>query len=476
MVKELGKLASGVEKGSYNGRQERESRNECGFEVDHNKIWLVKLLTRLYYCCLFSEMLLKATSRIEVREGAKDNLPDDASLAAAKSIHDMVEPLGEEDLLIVLISGGGSSLLPSPAPPITLSEKRHVTKLMASRGATIAELNMLRRELSCLKGGGLAQLAFPAQMLSVIISDAIGDPLEVIASGPTVPNPTGPTECLDVLEKLGISNLVPSVTNYLQRKLAAEARSHRSAPQSFAHVHNVIVGNNKLALEAAEQCATSLGYSTLVLSTSIMGDVRAVAHFYRKLTTVACRLLTVCTSGSPPEDLVGTLQDVESAAITVGLRTFPSKRLIALAQTAAAHGCGLCLLAGGETTVEVRGRGKGGRNQELAMRVACEMDACLATHELSLDDFNLTFLAAGTDGQDGPTEAAGAVIHPGSLGQARALGLDPFVFLSHSDSFGFFSAMGGQNLVLTGFTGTNVMDLHLLMVYPRSQDASAFQQ
>uniref|UniRef100_UPI00358DFC29 glycerate kinase n=1 Tax=Myxine glutinosa TaxID=7769 RepID=UPI00358DFC29 len=418
-------------------------------------------------CC---EMLLKATSHIEVREGAKDNLPDEASLAAAKSIHDIVEPLGEEDLLIVLISGGGSSLLPSPAPPITLSEKHHVTKLLAHRGATIADLNVLRREISCLKGGGLAQLAFPAQVLSLIISDAIGDPLEVIASGPTVPNPTGPTECLDLLAKFGISDLVPSsVIDHLQRKLAVEAGGHDSAPQSFAHVHNVIVGNNKVALEAAEHRATSFGYSVLVLSTGIMGDVHVVARFYRKLTTATCRLLAGFTSGSPPADLFGTLQDVEMAAATVGLRTFPSKRLIALAQTAAAHGRGLCLLAGGETTVEVRGIGKGGRNQELAMRVACEMDACFGTNELTLDDFNMTFLAAGTDGQDGPTEAAGAVIHPGILGQARALGLDPFAFLNRSDSFGFFSAMGGKSLVLTGFTGTNVMDLHLLLVCPCSQ-------
>jgi glycerate kinase len=397
------------------------------------------------------EMLLKPHSRVQVFEGAEDNLPDRDALRAALVIRQLAEGLTADDLLLVLISGGGSALLPAPIPPVTLEEKQMLTKLLAARGATIQELNTIRKALSQLKGGGLAQAAYPAQVVSLILSDVVGDPVEVIASGPTVASAHSVQDCLHIVDRYGLRAALPrSVKTVLSR-----ADSDPHSPHTCGHVLNVIIGSNVLALAEAQRQAEVLGYRAVVLSTAMQGDVKSVAQFYGLLAQVAGARLTPSMAGASVEEEAKLYELVAELQV-------PDLQLEEALEAVAEASGPVCLLAGGEPTVQVKGSGKGGRNQELAFRVGVELG------RRPLGPMDVLFLSGGTDGQDGPTKAAGAWVMPELASQAAAQGLDMATFLAQNDSHTFFCCLqGGTHLLYTGMTGTNVMDAHLLFLRPQ---------
>ncbi|XP_008052030.1 glycerate kinase isoform X1 [Carlito syrichta] len=397
------------------------------------------------------DMLLKPHSRVQVFEGAEDNLPDRDALRAALAIRQLAEGLTADDLLLVLISGGGSALLPAPIPPVTLEEKQTLTKLLAARGATIQELNTIRKALSQLKGGGLAQAAYPAQVVSLILSDVVGDPVEVIASGPTVASAHNVQDCLHILNRYGLRAALPRSV----KTVLARADSDPHGPHTCGHVLNVIIGSNVLALAEAQRQAEALGYRAMVLSAAMQGDVKSVAQFYGLLAHAAGTRLTPSTAGASVQE------DAKLHELAAELQ-IPDLQLEAALEVVVGAMGPVCLLAGGEPTVQLQGSGKGGRNQELALRVGAELG------RWPLGPIDVLFLSGGTDGRDGPTEAAGAWVMPDLASQAAAEGLDMATFLAQNDSHAFFCHFqGGTHLLHTGMTGTNVMDTHFLFLRPR---------
>lgn len=401
-------------------------------------------------CAGKQEMLLKLHSRVQVFEGAENNLPDRDALRAALAIRQLAEGLTADDLLLVLISGGGSALLPAPIPPVTLEEKQMLTKLLAARGATIQELNTIRKALSQLKGGGLAQAAYPAQVVSLILSDVVGDPVEVIASGPTVASAQSVQDCLQVLNRHGLRAALPRSV----KTVLARADSDPHGPHACGHVLNVIIGSNALALAEAQRQAEALGYRAVVLSAAVQGDVQSVARFYGLLARAAGARLTAPTARAPAEE------DAELQKLAAELQ-LPGLQLEEVLTAVAEARGPVCLLAGGEPTVKLQGSGRGGRNQELALRVGAELG------RWPPGPVDVLFLSGGTDGQDGPTEAAGAWVMSDLASQAAAEGLDVATFLAHNDSHTFFCRLqGGAHLLHTGLTGTNVMDTHFLFLQP----------
>ncbi|KAK1158657.1 glycerate kinase-like [Acipenser oxyrinchus oxyrinchus] len=398
------------------------------------------------------EMLLGPDSRITVLEGARHNLPDREAMEAASAIRELASGLTEQDLLLVLISGGGSALLPAPTPPITLEEKQSLTRQLAARGATIQELNTLRKALSQLKGGGLARCAHPAQVVSLILSDVIADPPELIASGPTVPSPADPGECWAILERYGLRSSLPQSVRDVLSGLGGAGTGQGQAGSGL--VHNAVIGSNTLALEAASARARELGFLPVVLSPAVCGEVQAVSRLYGLLV----RFASQARSEEGPE---GSLREaILGMGPEVGV---PDRDLLhTLKVLEECRGGALCLLSGGEPTVQLRGKGKGGRNQELALRVAVELAQGVSSLPAPL---GVAFLSGGTDGQDGPTDAAGAIADPLLVSEAREQGLDPAEFLDNNDSYTFFTRLsGGDRLIQTGLTGTNVMDVHLVLI------------
>ncbi|NXC05171.1 GLCTK kinase, partial [Orthonyx spaldingii] len=401
------------------------------------------------------EMLLKPHSKIQVIEGAKNNLPDAEALKGAVAIQELAEGLTADDLLLVLISGGGSALLPAPIPPILLEEKEKLTKMLASRGAAIQELNIVRKTLSVLKGGGLAQLAHPAQVVSLILSDVIGDPLDIIASGPTAASSHSVQDCLQILTKYNLlHNLPKSVEMVL-----SSSPTKPTAPESYSHVSNIILGSNTLALGEARRQAEGLGYAALVLSAAVRGEVGRVASLYCQLIQLLCLRLAGLGEGPLSDELRGNLLQLAAELQIPGSDL--DEFLWAL------RGLGpdrpVCVLAGGETTVQLQGTGKGGRNQELALRVGLGLHRAQASSPQGRCE--ILFFSGGTDGQDGPTEAAGAFCSPGLVAEALQEGLDVEAFLRNNDSYTFFSRFqGGHHLLVTGLTGTNVMDIQVILI------------
>ncbi|XP_066520963.1 glycerate kinase [Hoplias malabaricus] len=399
-------------------------------------------------------MLLGSSSRIKVMEGAKHNLPDSDAQRAAETIKELVSGLTERDLLLVLISGGGSALLPAPVSPITLQEKQDVTRRLAAAGATIQELNTVRRSLSLLKGGGLAQCAYPAQVVALILSDIIGDPLDLIASGPTVWSKVQPAEVWAILERYDLATSLPSSVKEVLNKIGVHSEAEpKEPPQDFGDcVLNSVIGSNTIALECAGRKARELGLRPVVLSPGVCGDVRSVARLYGLLSRYAC---------SPGKDSLSELDEqILQLGPKVGVETWDLCRTMKILGDGREEGWGAtCLLAGGEPTVHLKGKGSGGRNQELALRVALELSGG--------DKIPAVFLSGGTDGQDGPTEAAGAVTDAELEADAKNQGLDIDGFLRNNDSFTFFSHLSeGRRLLLPGLTGTNVMDVHIMLLPP----------
>jgi hydroxypyruvate reductase len=340
--------------------------------------------------------------RIRLAE-AGHPVPDARGLAASARLLELAARAREDDLVLFLVSGGGSALTPAPAPPVTLEEKQHVTRLLLAAGATIGELNAVRKHLSRFKGGILARAAWPASVVTLALSDVIGDPLDVIASGPTAPDPTTFAMALDVLERRGVRDHAPaSVVGRLHAGLRGEVEeTPKPGDPVFSRVRNLVIGNNALITGAAMATAQRLGYRTHFLGREIQGEAREIAR-----------------------ELVARARQLEPPA---------------------------CFVAGGETTVTVKSQGRGGRCQEFALAAALAMQP----------GDGVTVLAAGTDGTDGPTDAAGAIVDGGSLGRGRAAGVDPVRALEDNDSHRFLRASG--DLLVSGPTNTNLLDLYLLL-------------
>ncbi|HEV2054922.1 MAG TPA: glycerate kinase [Methylomirabilota bacterium] len=358
------------------------------------------------------EGYLAPTRRVRLVE-AGHPVPDERGAQAAREIRALVESAVGDDLVLVLVSGGGSALTPAPAPPITLADKQAVTRLLLAAGATINQLNAVRKHCSLLKGGQLARAAAPARVEALLLSDVVGDPLDVIASGPTTPDVSTFAEALDILDGLALRHRAPrAIVERLEQGARGEIpETPKPGDPLFARVRNTVIGNNALVVDAAVSRARGLGLAPHVLTRGFEGEAREAAGRFVELA----RLIQ---AGRGP---------VQAPA---------------------------CVIASGETTVTVRGRGAGGRCQEFALAAA------LAMEEMK----GAVILAAGTDGTDGPTEAAGAVSDGASAARARAHGLDPAARLADNDSNPVFARLG--DLVVTGPTNTNLLDLYLLVVGP----------
>jgi glycerate 2-kinase len=349
--------------------------------------------------------------RIRVIE-AGHPIPDSAGVRAVQETRDLLRNLSPDDIVLCLISGGGSALWPAPAKGITLEAKQEVTEGLLRAGATIRELNAVRKHLSAIKGGQLATWASPARVMSLIMSDVIGDPIDFIASGPTAPDTTSFSDALAIVQKYGIE--VPEVVLFRLQEGVGGRIPETPKPGSplFERVKNHIIANNRLLIDAAAEKAREMKFNTLVLSTEIEGEAK---------------------------DLGGLFASV---AREIGLSGNPIQHPA-------------CILGAGETTVTVRGRGVGGRNQEMALACAIVMAARPSPKPSC-------FASVATDGTDGPTSAAGGLIDEFTCARAAKLGLRPLQFLLSNDSFNFLKATG--DLIVTGPTHTNLMDLQILLV------------
>jgi glycerate 2-kinase len=338
-------------------------------------------------------------------------VPDKNGQEGAERIRKHIATAGENDLVICLLSGGGSALLPSPCPGLTLADKQETIQVLLSCGATIHEINTIRKHLSRIKGGQLALSAHPARVVSLILSDVIGDDLDVIASGPTVPDPGTFQDCMDILSKYRIAEKLPkAISSHLVKGAQGKIKeTPKPGHPAFDHTDHFIIGNNFQALDSARLYAESLGYNTVMLTSLLTGETRDAACFH------AAIVREMIQSGHPA-------------------------------------GPPACLLSGGETTVTLKGSGKGGRNQEFALASAIALEGLEP----------VVLLSAGTDGTDGPTDAAGAIMDGTTLARAEAKGLDAAVYLADNDSYHFFQTLG--DLFITGPTRTNVMDVRIALV------------
>jgi hydroxypyruvate reductase len=356
-----------------------------------------------------------ATGPIAIVE-AGHPVPDAAGLAGAEQIARLLTGLTPRDLVLVLISGGGSALLPLPVEGITLADYQELTNLLLRSGADITEINVVRKHCSRLQGGQLARLAAPAQVATLILSDVVGTPLDAIASGPTVPDRSAFADAWAVLERYGIVGRAPqSVREHLRRGVAGVIPDTPEAGDPiFERVNNVVIGDNAIAGRAAVEAARGLGYESALLTTFVQGEAREVG---RAMAGLAQGIATGQSGYAPPA----------------------------------------CLVLGGETTVTIRGSGKGGRNQELALSAA----VALSGHPLP-EGREVAVVSLGTDGTDGPTDAAGGIGTFSTLSRAKAAQLDVRAALQNNDSYTLLGALG--DLIITGPTQTNVNDLMLVVV------------
>jgi hydroxypyruvate reductase len=326
-------------------------------------------------------------------------IPDQRGVEGAERILEIASQAGPRDLVICVISGGASALLPAPAQPLTLERKQAITRELLASGATIHEINTVRKHLSRIKGGRLARAAANSNLVSLILSDVVGDDLEVIGSGPTVGDRSTVEKAGEILQKYRID-----------APLQALAETPKPEDPDMRRAPAVLVGSNRQAVDAAAERGRSLGYRTLVLSTTIEGETREIARMH------AAIVKEILARGRP----------VRRPA---------------------------CVLSGGETTVTIRGKGSGGRNQEFVLAALLALD----TRE------SFTLLSAGTDGIDGPTDAAGAMADEKTMARASKLGLDARAYLENNDSYRFFDRV--KSLIRTGPTGTNVADIRIMLIH-----------
>ncbi len=347
---------------------------------------------------------------IRINEGGHP-LPDQPGMRGTREMMDLLTETGEKDLVVCLLSGGASALMPYPAEGLSLRDKRETTQLLLECGAPIHEINAVRKHLSQIKGGRLAQMAYPSTLISLILSDVVGDDPDVIASGPTVPDRSTFMDCLRILQRYGIHHKTPlGVRTFLEKGAQGKIKETPKAHDPiFLGAQNVIVGNNRLAIEAAKQKADELGYRSLILSSFMDGETREVAKVHAAIA----------------KEILSTGHPVQKPA---------------------------CIVSGGETTVFIRGRGLGGRNQEFVLAAAIAIDGLR----------EVVTLSGGTDGTDGPTNAAGAIADGATVTRAKEIGLDAERYLLENDSYNLFHHLG--DLLVTGPTFTNVMDLRLVLV------------
>jgi hydroxypyruvate reductase len=340
--------------------------------------------------------------------GASHPLPDLAGFAAAKKIAQIAKNAKSDELVLVLISGGGSALIPFPVDAISLDEKIATTNLLLSCGATIHEINCVRKHLSQLKGGQLAELCAPASCHALILSDVLGDDLSVIASGTTVADESTFADVIEILKAKNVWEFVPkSVQNHLENAVC-------ETPKFLENVENTLIGSNSMSVEAAVKTAQSLDYQVIRHDYPLCGEAREVAEAF---------VLAAKSSSPPPPFQMGEKK--------------------------------IAFITGGETTVTLRGNGKGGRNQEMALAFA------IAAEKHGLNG-EWTFLSGGTDGIDGVSPAAGGIVDNGSLQRMRKAGENPAELLENNDSY--HALKSSDDLLMTGATGTNVADLQILLI------------
>jgi glycerate 2-kinase len=338
-------------------------------------------------------------------------VPDENGYAGTEHILRLLERSDEQTLIFCLISGGGSALMPLPVSGLTLDDKQKTTQALLVCGATIHEINTIRKHISAVKGGRLAKAAYPGTLISLILSDVIGDDLDVIASGPTVPDMSTYADCMEIINKYDFVDKIPSdVIAYIKRgDSGKESETPKPGDPVFNKTQAAIIGSSSLSINAAKGKADILGYNTLILSSFIEGETKDVARVHTAI------IKEILKSGNP----------VNKPA---------------------------CIISGGETTVTIHGSGLGGRNMEFALAAALEIDG--------LD--GVLVLSGGTDGTDGPTDAAGAYANGSTVKRSLEQGLSALEYLRNNDSYHFFKALG--DLVMTGPTMTNVMDLRILLV------------
>jgi hydroxypyruvate reductase len=376
--------------------------------------------------------------RVRARE-AGHPAPDAASAAAADEALALCAAAGDGDLVLALVSGGGSALWPAVADGLTLDDVRATVALLLRSGAGIAAVNAVRRHLSRVGGGHLAAAARPADVLALVLSDVVGDDPAVVASGPTAPDPT---TFADAVAALWAHELWDRVPNAVRAHLTEGVRGHvpdtlKPGDPALAGVRTVVVGGIADALAAARAEAEALGYAVRVVDGATVGEARDAGAAAARATA---------------ETMTEVVTD--AATETAARRAWRPR----------------CLLWGGETTVTVRGAGRGGRNQECALAAALALERLAREPRTPLAGADAVFLAGGTDGVDGPTRAAGAWVTPATARRARARGVDPDRALAANDAYGFFSGLGALDaggLLVTGPTHTNVMDVHLALVRPR---------
>jgi glycerate 2-kinase len=340
-------------------------------------------------------------------------VPDENGVKGTDEIIELLKGADENTLVACLISGGGSALLVSPCEGITLEEKQEITRMLLKAGADINDLNCVRKHISRVKGGRLAEIAYPASIMSLILSDVIGDRLDVIASGPTSPDSTTYDNALSVLKKYGIADKIPqSISDVLNNGPDGPVPdTPKEGNVIFRKIQNIIIGSNRTALDAAKQKAEGLGFDSEIISYELSGEAKDAAKW-----------------------LAEEVRKRGSAEVQKNKKS-------------------LCLISGGETTVTVRGTGLGGRNMEFALAFAMEIEGING----------VTLLSAGTDGTDGPTDAAGAIVDGETVKRAKAIGIGPEEYLNNNDSYNFFRKTEG--LLVTGPTGTNVMDMQIVLLY-----------
>lgn len=372
------------------------------------------------YQCL-SGQAIAVTNYDNVKEiaganiiGAGHPLPDEAGFSAAKYCAEIAQQAKAGELVLVLVSGGGSALIPYPVNSVTLREKILTTDLLLASGATINEINCVRKHLSQIKGGGLARMAAPADVHALILSDVIGDDLSVIASGPTVADATTFGDAIGILNNKEIWDKIPdTVRDYLISGSQGKAKETAKPDEPcFAHAYQSLIGSNSISIHAVIRSAQQQEFDAILYSDILCGEARNQAE---KLVLFAKEQLTKVGNQS------------------------------------------LALIAGGETTVTIKGNGRGGRNQEMALAFAT-----------SAEIHNLTgtwvFLSGGTDGRDGPTDAAGGIVDSGTIQRMKAAGVEPDKLLANNDSYRALKA--SHDLLMTGATGTNVADLQILLIQP----------
>ncbi|MGD9158747.1 MAG: glycerate kinase [Desulfobacteraceae bacterium] len=338
-------------------------------------------------------------------------LPDRNGVSGTKKILELTKSAGDRDLVFSLISGGGSALLPQPAGNILLEEKQAMTQKLLKCGASIDEINCIRKHISSTKGGQMARSAFPATTINLMLSDVVGDRMDVIASGPFVPDMSSFKDARGIIEKYKLEDIPESVKNHLKAGMDGNIEdTPKEGDPVFDKVYNLIIGSNILALEAAEEEAKKLGYKTLILSSMIEGETKDIAGAH---CAIAREIVKTGRPMSPP----------------------------------------CCIISGGETTVTIKGKGMGGRNQEFCL---------VSAMDISDMKENVVMLSGGTDGNDGPTDAAGGIVDPLTLKRGKTAGISAVEYFNNNDSYNYLKKTG--DLLITGPTKTNVMDVRMVLV------------